>query len=1418
MDKSILKKYRITPTGRYSFSRIPSSLPVPHLIELQKRSYREFLQMELLPDERKNIGLQAVFNQIFPIIDYRNICQLEFIDYTIGTWACLCEHLKGLEHLRATCKECGERMILDPNEGPDATCSKCGTLNEDVYTICPKCQTTVQLRHRYTDLECKERGATYSAPLYVRLRLSVMEKSEDGETLRLKESKEQNIYFGEIPLMTERGTFIINGTERVIVSQLHRSPGVYFRMMRRRMYMAEILPYYGAWVEFMFDRHRGVLYVRVDRRKKMPGTVLLKVFGFENNEELLRYFYKSHKIRLYEDKVEISLSRLLMNVRIKASIVHPETGEVLLKAGEKLSRKAYETLKEAGIETIVIRPRALFRRSHFAQDIIDEETGEVLVEIGTEINAETYSRLLENGIEEAEIFLSDREPIGDILINTIHKDKTTTRDEAFKEFFKKLRPGDTASLATAQHFFQDLFFNPRRYNLTPVGRMKINEKFGLNKPETQVTLDREDILAVVTYLMKMRKDITQPDDIDSLANRRIRAVGELLQNQVRVGLARMERFIKEKLSTIQTLEEITPSFVINSRPVMNAIREFFATGQLSQFMDQTNPLAEITHKRRLSALGPGGLKRERAGFEVRDVHPTHYGRICPIETPEGPNIGLITSLSCYAQVDEYGFIKSPYRKVMNGRVVDYVRILYPGDSPYKVDDVVPKEEVDKVNKELRKKRKRPAYYEIYIWYLNAWEEERYVIAQATIPLNRNNEIIPDYVIARKGGEFTMVPKNEVQFIDVSPKQVVSVSASLIPFLEHDDANRALMGSNMQRQSVPLMVTEPPYVGTGMEAIAARDSGAIVVADEDGVVESIDSTRIVIRTTPKAGESKVKIYKLRKMERSNQGTWIHQRPIVKIGDRVKRGQVIADGPATARGELALGKNVLVAYMPWMGYNFEDAIVLSERLVEEDAYTSVHIEEFEIQVRETKIGSEQLTRDIPNVSPDETRYLDESGIVYIGTYVKPGDILVGKATPIPETVKSPEEKLLEVIFGEKAKPFKDTSLRVPPGVEGVVVDIKIFTRRGVEKDKTTEELEKIVLERLHRDTQDKIRVLRENTRLELKKYLVGATLDQDVLTLEGDVRLPAGHVLTEEDLDKLAFFEIESLRVKPRDTQKKLREILRRYEQRIRVLYKIYENKMKQLSSGDELPPGTLKVVKVYVAMKRKLQVGDKMAGRHGNKGVIAIILPKEDMPFLPDGTPVDIVLNPLGVPSRMNVGQLYEARLGMIAKTLGVYFETPVFDGAKEKDIRKLAKAVGLPEDGKMVLYDGRTGEPFKERVTVGYAYMMKLIHMAEDKIHARATGPYSLITQQPLGGKARYGGQRLGEMEVWALEAYGAANILQEMLTVKSDDIEGRLKLYESILRGHPQLQPNLPESFRVLVKELQSLGLNVELITKKEE
>ena len=1417
MKTSIIDQYRRTPAGRLSFSRISASLPIPHLIELQKRSYHDFLQMDRLPEERRSIGLQAVLEQIFPIVDYRGLCQLDFVHYTIGSWACLCESLTDLIHLRAECRQCGHRIVLDPSQGSDARCPACGTLNPDVLPICPQCQTYVHLKLRYSDLECKERGMTYSAPLHVRLRLSLFDSEEDRLAGRPKEVKEQTIYFGEVPLMTSRGTFIINGTERVVVSQLHRSPGAYFRQIGRRSYRAEVLPYYGAWIEWLYDR-RGILKVRVDRRKKIPGTVLLKAFGLESNEDILRRFYQVLHAEIHTDKVVIALGDRLIGVRVFADLQHPETGEILLESGGRLTREIFHRAVEAGIETVVIRPRALHNRAHLAHPAVDPETGEILAPAGAEITPELYSMLWSKEIRELELIFPDREPIGDILVQTILKDKTQDVQEARRELFKKLRPGDQTTNEAARIFFEELFFNPRRYSLSPVGRLKLNTLLGLDKPLDQVTLDLDDITAIVEYFLKMHRNLTQPVDIDSLANRRVRPVGELLQNQVRIGLARMERFIRERLSVISSLEQISPSELVNTKPVMAAIREFFATGQLSQFMDQTNPLAEITHKRRLSALGPGGLNRDRAGFEVRDVHPTHYGRICPIETPEGPNIGLITSLSCYARVNEYGFIESPYRKVEKGRIVDYVRILYPGDTRYRTGDILPKSKVDKTNERLKKAGKQPAEYAMHIWYLTAWEEAKYIIAQATVPTDDEGRILADYVIARKGGEIAMVKRDEVQYIDISPKQVMSVSASLIPFLEHDDANRALMGSNMQRQSVSIIRPEAPLVATGMEQITAKDSGAVVIADEDGEVIAVDGTRIVVKTHPRHGEPLVKIYKLRKMERSNQGTCIHQKPLVRVGQVIHRGDVIADGPSTDHGELAMGRNVLVAYMPWMGYNFEDAIVISESLVEEDAYTSIHLEEFEAQVRETKLGNEQLTRDVPNARPEDVKHLDDTGIAVIGSYVKPGDILVGKATPIPESVKSPEERLLEVIFGEKAKPFKDSSLRVPPGIEGVVVDVKIFTRRGVEKDKTTKKLENMEMERIQRDFQDQIRVLQDNIKLRIMQDLVGQEVKENVVALDGTVLVAKGEKLQEKDLERMEFFEFEMLKLKDRTAQKTLKKALERYQQRLKVLNSVYEDKQKRFEQGDELPPGVLKAVKVYVAMKRHLQVGDKMAGRHGNKGVISVILPKEDMPYLPDGTPVDIILNPLGVPSRMNIGQLLETNLGWVAKTLGVRFESPVFDGARQEDIQALLREAGLPEDGKTLLYDGRTGEPFEQRVTVGYAYMMKLVHMAEDKIHARATGPYSLITQQPLGGKARYGGQRLGEMEVWALEAYGAAHVLQEMLTVKSDDIQGRLRLYESILRGHPRLEPTIPESLRVLIKELQSLALDVETIRRPVE
>ncbi len=1067
--------------------------------------------------------------------------------------------------------------------------------------------------------------------------------------------------------------------------------------------------------------------------------------------------------------------------------------------------------------------------AYVVADVVDMSTGEVLIDANSELTTVTLSKLIESGIEEFEIFFPERDDVGTVISATIRKDAVKTQNEALIEIYRKLRPGDPPTLDTATQLFQGMFFDPRKYDFSRVGRMKFNIKLFDKADATSLdkrTLDSEDFRATIKYLLKLRKGIGAVDDIDHLGNRRVRAVGELLENQFRIGLVRMERAIKEKMSVYQEMSTAMPHDLVNAKPVMAAIREFFGSSQLSQFMDQTNPLSEITHKRRLSALGPGGLSRERAGFEVRDVHPTHYGRICPIETPEGPNIGLISSLSCFARINEYGFIESPYRKVVKGAVIDEVKILNPGDTNYKVGDTVPRAEADEVNRKLGPK-KQPAEFEAHCEYLSAWEEDKWTVAQANVELDEKGRIVPDLSNARQAGNFVLKSRDEIEYIDVSPKQLVSVAASLIPFLENDDANRALMGSNMQRQAVPLLRADAPYVGTGMERVTARDSGAVVLCKRPGVVDSVDSERIIVRVEGASHEGQLSrevgadIYQLTKFKRSNQNTCINQKPIVRVGQRVTKQQVLADGPCTDEGELALGRNVLVAFMPWRGYNFEDAILVSEKLVKEDYYTSIHIEEFEIEARDTKLGPEEITRDIPNIADSFLRNLDESGIIRIGATVKPGDILVGKVTPKGETQLTPEEKLLRAIFGEKAGDVKDASLYCPPGIEGTIVDCKIFSRKGQEKDERSKAIEESQIARLKRNLQDEIRILTDERAKRLGTLLEGKKLLADLHDEKTNKRLLSKDTeLTREIIEKMKSRDLKRMRLASKDPRlnEQIDEIEEMTSRQIAVLEKITDEKVAKLQKGDELPPGVIKLVKVYIAMKRKLSVGDKMAGRHGNKGVIARILPDEDMPYLPDGTPVEIVLNPLGVPSRMNVGQILETHLGWAAKALGVHFATPVFDGATEREIKKALTEAKLPTSGKTQLYDGMTGTMFEQPVTVGYIYMLKLSHLVDDKIHARSIGPYSLITQQPLGGKAQFGGQRFGEMEVWALEAYGAAYILQELLTAKSDDVYGRAKIYEAIVKGEAAIEPGVPESFNVLIRELQSLCLDVELMKKPRE
>ena len=1473
---------------RKNFSKIKEVLEISNLIEVQKRSYEQFLQANVDPDRREPIGLQAVFRTVFPIKDFYESASLEFVNY----------------------------RLTEP---------------------------------KYDVEECLLRGMTYAAPVKVTVRLVVWDVNEETKAKSIKAVKEQEVYFGEIPLMTENGTFIVNGTERVIVSQLHRSPGVFFDQDQIKphsggkvFYFGRIIPYRGSWIDFEFDQ-KDLLHVRIDRRRKIPVTVLLRALKY-TGQELLDYFYRKETVLIRRGKFQKEISKdVLVGQKATSDILDPESHKIILKKHRRITEDAFKKLELAKINTISVEVEDLIGR-YLAKDVVDPETGEVVVECNDQVTEKLLNEMKERKIESFEILFIDNINVSSSLRDTLVVDKIgLTREEREKlpalepgkslrekeseraliDIYKRLRPGDPPTIETAIGLFFNLFFNAERYDLSKVGRMKLNHKLGLKGDPPKVlvfterwkkealaagaayaggrelvdrisegwldfdeaiatpemaeeiqrvakilhpiglmpsvkegtitddvqgrirkifedektTLRRRDILEVVKYLIKLKDGQGAVDDIDHLGNRRVRTVGELLENQYHIGLVRIERAIKERMS-LQDIETLMPHDLINSKPLSAVIKEFFGSSQLSQFMDQTNPLSEITHKRRLSALGPGGLTRERAGFEVRDVHPTHYGRICPIETPEGPNIGLITSLSTFARVNDYGFIETPYREVINGKVTNNIRYLFALDEEEEIEG------------------QKPA------------------IAQANASLDREGRFIAPLISARRGGEFMMVKPEEIRYMDVSPKQLVSVATSLVPFLENDDANRALMGSNMQRQAVPLLKTDAPLIGTGMEAIVARDSGVTVVAKRNGVVEDVDASRIVIRADEdgqKEDDPGVDIYTLIKYKRSNQNTCINQRPIVHIGERVKKGEVIADGPATHMGELALGKNVLVGFMPWGGYNFEDSILISEKLLKEDTYTSIHIEELECVARDTKLGKEEITCDIPNAGEEALKDLDESGIIRVGAEVNPGDILVGKVTPKGETQLSPEEKLLRAIFGEKAGDVRDTSLRVPHGIEGIVIDAKVFSRKGQERDERTKAIEDQEKARLLKNQADEIRIIQISARRKIGKYLIGkravhkiADEKKNRVYLEGKERIKEEHLFA-IPFDRLKEIDvIEGKRVLP-----EVHRFLDHAELQVNVVKGVFGDKVAKLKRGDELAPGVIKTVKVHIAMKRKLSVGDKMSGRHGNKGIISRILPEEDMPYLEDGTPVEIVLNPLGVPSRMNVGQILETHLGWAAKGLGwkieeflqkhfnpqllrrkikeiysskevneyleqatdeeiielarklgegIFVSVPVFDGASEEEIKDFLKKAGLPTSGQTILYDGRTGEPFHQKVTVGYMYLLKLHHLVDDKIHARSIGPYSLVTQQPLGGKAQFGGQRLGEMEVWALEAYGAAHSLQEFLTVKSDDVAGRTRVYEAIVKGEHTLEPGLPESFNVLVKELQSLCLDTELVEEKRE
>jgi DNA-directed RNA polymerase subunit beta len=1413
---------------RVDFSRIKTSIPIPNLIEVQKRSYERFLQMDLLPKEREDAGLQSVFSSVFPISDFRGLSQLEFVDYSIGNWECKCGNLKGLHHLRTICRNpaCGAEIRTDPFHSGDVLCHKCGTFNKNIVTFCNRCGDPVALQLKYDVPECEERGMTYAAPLKVTIRLTVYDKDPETNQKTVRDIKEQEVFFGEIPLMTENGTFIINGTERVIVSQLHRSPGVFFeRVQTQGYFLGKIIPYRGSWVEFEYD-NKNLLYVRIDRKRKFYGTVFLRALGLKTDADIIRAFYKLSTISIRDKKLLWNVNESLIGMKLSHAITDQASDQVVMQ-GRKITNSVYREILKHKIEQVEVASNDL-EGAYVASDVIDMETGEVLIEANHELTAAAIGKLADAGMESFEVFFPDRDDAGNVISATLRKDAVKSQNDALLEIYRKLRPGDPPTLDTATQLFQGMFFDPRKYDFSRVGRMKFNIKLYDKTDATPLdkrTLDQKDFTDTILYLLKLRKGIGAVDDIDHLGNRRVRAVGELLENQFRIGLVRMERAIKEKMSVYQEMSTAMPHDLVNAKPVMAAIREFFGSSQLSQFMDQTNPLSEITHKRRLSALGPGGLSRERAGFEVRDVHPTHYGRICPIETPEGPNIGLISSLSCFARINEYGFIESPYRRVREGALVDEVRILNPGDTPFKVNQIVQREALDTANAAVN--GKQPAEYEAHSDYLSAWEEDKYIVAQANVAIDEAGRIVEDLVNARQAGNFVLKHRDEIEYMDVSPKQLVSVAASLIPFLENDDANRALMGSNMQRQAVPLLRAEAPYVGTGMERVTARDSGAVVICKRAGVVDSVDSERIIVRVEGGAHEGQMSrevgadIYQLTKFKRSNQNTCISQKPIVHQGQKVRKGDVLADGPCTEVGELALGRNVLVAFMPWRGYNFEDAIVVSEKLVKDDYYTSIHIEEFEIEARDTKLGPDEITRDIPNIAESFLRNLDESGIIRVGATVKPGDILVGKVTPKGETQLTPEEKLLRAIFGEKAGDVKDASLYCPPGIEGTIVDCKVFSRKGAELDERSKQILQLQEERMHRNLEDEKRILSDERAKRLEQLLHGKELLADLHDEKTNKKLLSKDMpLTRDVLEKLRARDLKRMRLSSKDPRigEQIDEIEEMTSRQIAVLEKITEERIAKLRKGDELPPGVIKLVKCYIAMKRKLSVGDKMAGRHGNKGVIARIVPEEDMPYMPDGTPVEIVLNPLGVPSRMNVGQILETHLGWAAEKLGVHFATPVFDGAAERDIKEQLTKAGLPTSGKIQLFDGMTGHAFEQPVTVGYIYMLKLSHLVDDKIHARSIGPYSLITQQPLGGKAQFGGQRFGEMEVWALEAYGAAYILQELLTAKSDDVYGRAKIYEAIVKGEAAAEPGVPESFNVLIRELQSLCLDVELMKKPRE
>ncbi len=1353
---------------RKSFSKADKIIEPPHLIAMQRLSYDRFLQMDVAPDEREDVGLQAIFKDVFPLSDFNGLCSLEFVNYSFG-------------------------------------------------------------EVKYTIEECIERGMSYEVPVKITVRLITFDIDEETGVQSVRDIKEQNVFLGSVPLMTRDGVFVINGTERVIVNQLQRSPGLFFTHdngkssnIGKRLYSARIIPVRGSWLDFEFDI-KDILYVRIDRRRKLPVTTLLKALGY-SEEELLAEYYPIDNVELEDGIYYLKFNpETFIGTRATSDIIDSADGKVLAKKGKKISKALARRISKAGIERVEVEAEDLLGR-YTARDIIKPDTGEVVFPRNSELSEESLINIAEAGVEGFELLFIDGTTVGDSFRKTMALDKVKSSEEALLEIYRRLRPSSPPTPEVAEAFFENLFFNPATYDLSTVGRYKINAKLGFDLSDDQRTLTKEDIVQGVKHLIWLKDGLRDGDDIDHLGNRRVRTVGELIENQYRMGLVRMERAIKERM-TLQEVETLMPHDLVNPKPVTSAIKEFFGTSQLSQFMDQTNPLSEVTHKRRLSALGPGGVSRDRAGFEVRDVHPTHYGRVCPIETPEGPNIGLIVSLATYAKVNQYGFIETPYRKVEERKVTDEVK------------------------------------------YYSALQEEGHAIAPAVTPKDSAGMITVDNLVARRDGEVEMVSADEVSFMDVAPNQMISIAASLVPFLENDDANRALMGSNMQRQAVPLLKPASPLVGTGAEKPLAIDSGACLVAAGSGVVEYVDANRVVVRYDEPGTDgfdTGVAVYHLAKYKKSNQNTCFNQKALATPGQVVSKGDVLADGPACELGELALGKNVTIAFMPWRGYNFEDSILINERLLKEDTFTSVHVETFEVMARDTKLGKEEITRDIPNVGEEALRNLDESGVVRIGAEVKAGDMLVGKVTPKGETMLSPEEKLLRAIFGEKAGDVKDSSLKVPPGVEGVVIDAKVFSRKGVDKDERSLQIEEFEVERLNRDMEDELGSLKNGIRKELARLIAGKTAKADIVDGEGNVVVKLGKKITSEAVEQVDFNDLYTLEFSGRkEMEEEIVAMFSRYRKQATLVRGRYEGIVERMERGDDLPPGVVKMVKVYVATKRKLSVGDKMAGRHGNKGVVSRLLPEEDMPYFADGRTVDIVLNPLGVPSRMNVGQVLECHLGFAAKKLGeqvaemakkyevsavkeklekiyspkeyqqlvdqfsddelvemarkyhhgVHVETPVFDGASEAEIREMLVDAGVDEVGQSVLYDGLTGEKFANKVTVGVMYMLKLHHLVDNKIHARSTGPYSLVTQQPLGGKTQFGGQRLGEMEVWAMEAYGAAYTLKELLTVKSDDVEGRTTMYEKIVKGNNFLEAGLPESFHVLVKELKGLCLDIELL-----